>query len=318
MKRRSLGIALLLLTPLLAVWAQQTERLPVRRAQPPRFNPAIVRNIFFDDLFAKNGPLNGPRPSNLGTAASAAATTPQTAGAGTKPATTFAWSKVISAETIEDEVKQIASRLNRDVTRPAAFARDGHHKCRVHFSVLAMMFAITSEYDGEVRWQTEAAVARDLFSKTAANCKTNSPATFNAVRRQRDETLQTLLGGSGLQGQGETASDWSAITDRSPLMTRLQEAAEENLQRWTASAGEFEKHLQELPREAELVAAFAAILCKEGMEDADDEEYSGYAQAMQHAALSVVDAVKLKNQSAASKAVGQIRKACGECHSTYQ
>ena len=54
------------------------------------------------------------------------------------------------------------------------------------------------------------------------------------------------------------------------------------------------------------------------MEDADDDEYMGYAKAMQNAALSLVDAVKLKNQSAASKAVGQIRKACGECHSTYQ
>ena len=101
-------------------------------------------------------------------------------------------------------------------------------------------------------------------------------------------------------------------------MTRLQEAAEENLQRWTASASEFEKHLQELPHEAELVAAFAIILGKDGMEDADDDEYMGYAKAMQNAALSLVDAVKLKNQSAASKAVGQIRKACGECHSTYQ
>ena len=320
-KRRILGTALLLITPLLAAWAQQaerkTERQPVRRAQPPRFDPAVVRNIFFDDLFATNGPLNGPRPANLAAAAAGAAT-PQAAGSGAKPAASFAWSKFISAGTIEDEVKQIAGRLNEDVTRPAAFARDGHHKCRVHFSVLAMMFAITSEYDGDVRWKTEAAVARDLFSKTAANCKTNSSATFNAVRRQRDETLQTLLGGSGLQGKGEAASDWSAITDRSPLMTRLQEAAEENLQRWTASASEFEKHLQELPREAELVAAFAIILCKDGMEDADDDEYMGYAKAMQDAALSLVDAVKLKNQSAASKAVGQIRKACGECHSTYQ
>ena len=61
-KRRILGTALLLITPLLAAWAQQaerkTERQPVRRAQPPRFDPAVVRNIFFDDLFATNGPLN--------------------------------------------------------------------------------------------------------------------------------------------------------------------------------------------------------------------------------------------------------------------
>ena len=62
-KRRILGTALLLITPLLATWAQQAERKierqPVRRAQPPRFDPAVVRNIFFDNLFATNGPLNG-------------------------------------------------------------------------------------------------------------------------------------------------------------------------------------------------------------------------------------------------------------------
>ncbi|MAV35461.1 MAG: hypothetical protein CMJ59_08385 [Planctomycetaceae bacterium] len=318
MRQRPLATALLVIAPLLAAWAQQTRRQPVQRAQPPRFDPAAVRNIFFDDLFAETGPLNGPRPENLGAAAPSGATSSPGAGAAPKPSATFAWSKLISAQTIEDEVKQIAIRLNKDITRPSAFARDGHHKCRVHFSVLAMMFAITSEYDGQVRWKSQAAVARDVFAKTAANCKTNSSATFNAVRRQRDETMQTLLGGSELPGEGEVAADWSAITDRSPLMNRLQEAAEENLQRWTASAEEFEKHLEELPREAELVAAFASILTKEGMDDSDDDEYRGYAQAMQDAARSLVDAVKLKNQAQASKQVGQIRKACGECHSTYQ
>ena len=70
--------------------------------------------------------------------------------------------------------------------------------------------------------------------------------------------------------------------------------------------------------QAEIVAVLSEILLKEGMEDADDEDYAGYAQRMKKAALEIVDAVKLNNDEAARKAAGEISKACAECHEGYR
>ena len=70
--------------------------------------------------------------------------------------------------------------------------------------------------------------------------------------------------------------------------------------------------------EAEMVAVMAEVLCKAGMEDADDETYTGFAQQMKKSARNIVDAVKLKNDEAARKAVGEINKACSNCHEDYR
>ena len=39
---------------------------------------------------------------------------------------------------------------------------------------------------------------------------------------------------------------------------------------------------------------------------------------MRDASRQVVDAVKLKNEDNARKAVGEIMKACSECHESYR
>ena len=70
--------------------------------------------------------------------------------------------------------------------------------------------------------------------------------------------------------------------------------------------------------DAEIVAFLSEILVKEGMEDADDEDYASYAERMKKASRDIVDAVKLSNHEAARKAVGEISKACTECHEGYR
>ena len=41
-------------------------------------------------------------------------------------------------------------------------------------------------------------------------------------------------------------------------------------------------------------------------------------QQMKKSARNIVDAVKLKNDEAARKAVGEINKACSNCHEDYR
>ena len=78
------------------------------------------------------------------------------------PAAAFAWSKLIDAETLETEIKRLAQAVAQDVTSPSEFKGGAYQACRRHFSVLATLFAIAAEYDGEVRWQDAAAGAARL------------------------------------------------------------------------------------------------------------------------------------------------------------
>ena len=309
--------------------AQSTPTQRVRRAAPPKFDSSIASGIFFQDVFQEG--LVGERPANLGAASAALAATassgqseltPSSSGVGSGDAGStggvFPWSKIISATTIEDEVKSIKLSIDRDITTPGDFAGKGYKLARRHFTMLAVMFAIAGEYDGQVRWKDDAPAAREMFARTAANCKVGTPQVFNEAKLRKDQ-LQDLVGGARLQATpAESQAKWGEVCDRAPLMQRLENAQQGNLQPATASKNEFAANTEQILHEAEVVAAIGEVLQKEGMVDADDSDYTGYAEAMKQAALEIVEAVKTNNDEQARKAVGEISKACSQCHENYR
>ena len=61
-----------------------------------------------------------------------------------------------------------------------------------------------------------------------------------------------------------------------------------------------------------------AVLAKDGMEDADADEYKAFCLKLQKAGKEIVEAAKVKNFEAASSAGTAIGKACTECHEGYR
>jgi hypothetical protein len=227
------------------------------------------------------------------------------------------WAKLISAGTIEDEIKAIKLEVDRNVTTPSEFAGRGHKAIRREFSILAMLFAVIAEYEGDVRFKKDAATARDLFSRTANNTKAGGNSNVFSEAKLRKTDLDDLLSGSSPQGQpASEAPEWGTIIDRSPLMQRLEAIYQEKVAKSMASKDEFGKHHEEILHHAELIAVMATVLTKSGMSDAEDETYAGFANSMKSAATEIVDSVKLNNYDQARAAAGKIDKACSQCQDT--
>jgi hypothetical protein len=322
MKQICLTITSLLLAAPLAL-----AQAPVKRAKLPDFPPNAGAGVFFDNVFEEG--LQGPRPANLGQPPAAVAATsggssaPAPAGGASEASAggegLYPWAKIISATTIEDEVKALKAATDQNVTTPTKFAGGDYRIVRRDFSVLAMLFAITAEYDGDVRWKDSAPAARDVFARTAANAKVGTPQVYNEAKQRRDQ-LADLLNGSRIEAPvaTEAKADWGKILDRPPLMQKLELAFQGKIQPWTSSAGAFKENETELKRQAELVAAIGEVLKQEGMYDAGDPDYDGYNDAMKNAALEIVKAIKDGDQEAAAKAAGQIGQACSSCHELYR
>ena len=152
-----------------------------------------------------------------------------------EPAATGGWSKLIDAETIETEIKRLAQAVATDVTTPSEFKGGKYQDCRRHFSVLAMLFAVAAEYDGDVRWQDVAAGLRDVFARAGHNCKVGTDSTYREAT-QRKADLSELVAGSRPQiPQAERIANWSQVADRPPLMQRMNIAHEDRLTKWLAN-----------------------------------------------------------------------------------
>jgi hypothetical protein len=307
----------------LASYFQEQRKIrQVTRVARPEFSPADWDGIYFENLFEQG--LVGPRPQALPAAgagtpgAAANSVAPGGAGQSVEPSSGDGnWTRLISANTLEDEIKAIQAALANDITTPVRFRSD-YAKVHRSFSMLSLLFAIVSQYSDEVRWKSDASAAQVSFWQAAANSRVGTQQAFESCRR-RLEILTELVRGGKFTGEEKPREDfdWSNVVDRNPLMHRLQGSLDQ-LKTGTSSQEEFKKRLAELRHESELVAAIGWVLAQENMTDADDDDYRQHSLEMQQFASLVVQAVAALDYKSAAAAVNRISQSCDSCHADWR
>ena len=109
-----------------------------------------------------------------------------------------------------------AQEVAKDVTRPRNSKAAVTKIAAGEFSVLAALFAVAAEYDGDVRWKDAAAALRDVFARAGHNCKVGTDQTFQEAT-QRKQDLADLI--SGNRPKSPTPSE-RPIGARSPIGRR--------------------------------------------------------------------------------------------------
>jgi hypothetical protein len=304
----SLGLALVA-----GLASESRGAAPARRARPPSFSKSIA-DVFFLDAREK---LVGPRPGKVVDDA-AVAGSPEPSAQRPQGGEGPAWSTLIGAEVVEDEIKAQQIQLGEVVQNASKFKGGQYQRARRQFSMLATLFAIDAQYDQKMRWQREAAGMRDLLGRAGFNCKVGTDASYHEARARWEDLQNLVRGNPPSLPAAEPDSSWAQVADRAPLMKRLEQAQQQGLTPWTASAGEFSRHADQLSHEAQLIAALAEVIGRDGYEFSDDETYRQYAHEMQAEAQAARDAVEQKNYELARQAVTGINKACVNCHEGFR
>ena len=289
---------------------------PRKRAAPPaRFDKATT-STFFDDAFTT---LQGPRPrfeaGGRGPVASGAVAQPTT---GDPTAGGFLWSKIVSEETLTDEVKDRKADAATAVANPSDFKGGGYDQAREAFSSIALAFGVIAAYDEDIRWKKDAATARDLFARVGINCKVGTDQS-HAESKARLEDLETMLEGGRPEGKADRDEDfrWSQVAARPALMNRL-ETAEQVIGAAMASRGDFDRTIDRIRHDAEIVAMIGEAIQQPDFEYHDDDSYRGYAGAMRDAAVRIREACGKKDYEAARAAASELKKSCDACHGDYR
>ncbi|MEM9646030.1 MAG: hypothetical protein AAF989_13665, partial [Planctomycetota bacterium] len=217
----------------------------------------------------------------------------------------------------EDEAKRVRLLYDDSVTTPSVFRSGGYQEARTRLTVLAMLFAVVSEYDGEIRWKKDARAARDVCARTARNSQSGTIQVFNEAK-QRKADLQDLMSGASIAARGdETANDWSIIADRVPLMTYAEEVLDA-LSDLTRDAATTEGDADVIVQYADMLAILGVALQQDGMDDSDDPDYAALSKAMTDASAGVKDAVRSERWGDLRTEVGKVSQSCVTCHDDYR
>ncbi|HKD37544.1 MAG TPA: hypothetical protein VKB78_12115 [Pirellulales bacterium] len=321
--RKWVGGCLLIVTILSQSWlaADGPANQGKKRVLPPKWDQRTLDKFFSD----ARSTLEGERPNFNNAASSPSKTnspdksTGPSAPDNTAAAGDFAWSKIVSPESLQDEIKSYQNLVKDDVKNPSAFKGEGFKRARRNFSMLAVAFAVIAEYDGDVRWKNQALVARDLFAKAGFNCKVATDQSFNDAKGRADDLIGLVRGETlPATGNPEAKTQWAKVANRPPLMNRLELAQQNRIAVWTANAGDFTKNLEAIYREAQIVAVLAEVIQREGYDFTDDNSYKGFARDLEKHALEVAEAAKSKNFDQARLAAGELAKACSNCHGSFR
>ncbi len=291
-----------------------------RRAPSPTFSDERFRDTFFDSATeairgqrprlgqppqpSDNRAVSGREPSARDESASATSKSPFT--------------DLISPTSLEDEIKRVRLEFDAAITTPTAFRSGDFQQARLHLTTLAALFAVVVEHEGDVRWKADAAAARDLFARSAANCKSGSAQVYNETKLRKAD-LEDLVSGSGLADrQAELENDWGLIADRVPLMTYADRLLEGPLKEGTRDAEAIESLGDRVRRTAELLAMVGQILKTDGLADADDADYAELCDELITASRSVSLALDRQDAEAVRRGAGAVSQSCSKCHESYR
>ena len=289
----------------------------IRRAKPPA--AAWDRNTaktFHDDAFAE---LEGERPNFTAAAQRQAASGSVQADVASAPSVGgLKWSALVSEETLTDEIKDMKLALVGAVASQSDFKGGGYDKAREAFSAVALAFGVIAAYDQEIRWKKNAETARDLFARVGSNCKVGTDQSFNESKL-RVADLESLLDGIAPTARADREEDfrWSQVAGRPALMSRL-ESADATLAAASASKADFDKAVDRVLRDAEIVAVIGEVIQQADYEYFDDDTYRGYASTMRDAALRLRDAAQKKDYETARAALGALKTSCDSGHGDYR
>ena len=284
-----------------------SQRKPL--ATPPAFSQEVL-DVFFPDARRMLGPKPVP--------AATPSPTETPAGAAIVKAGQQRWSQVVSAAVLEDEVKRLSAEVAADTRTPSEFTATGQKRLRPTFSTLAVVFGVIGQFDGPVRWQTEAPGLRDECARAARNLKAASEATLREAK-SRGEELAALVRGERVEvPAAEVEASWAELVDRRALMSRLETAERDRLRPALASRATFAGQRDEIAHEAALLRLLAGVIHAEGFEYSDDEAFGEHADDFAARCRQLLEATEGDDFEKARAALTELSKSCDRCHGDFR
>lgn len=283
-----------------------------KEVRPPQWSSEVL-DTFFADAREK---LDGERPDygSRGEIQNAEASTELAVGE-----EAAAWSVLVTSETLESEIKRLAQSLNKSVASPSSFKGGGFKDARRDFGELAILFAVTAQYDEDARWKDTAAGLRELFARAAQNARVGNDTTYREATQRKQDLADLIRGGRPEVPQADAkVDDWSQVAARPPLMQRLNTAHQERLLKWLADEKDFARNRDDVTHEAQIVALLANVIHRPDYEYAADDTFVEYAQQLQQAASDIAAGANANNFQQAREAINRATNACADCHDGYR
>jgi len=230
------------------------------------------------------------------------------------------WSKLISAELLQEEVKVLRSSVNGKLTSLGTYNRS-YREIPVDATSLALLAHIASQHADDIGWKDQAGTIRvlaRLMVEITKSARARGRKSFVETREAFQTICQVLDGEevSRLPAVDEEA-DFSSFAAITHLMKRNDHSL-----RWVRASirnpDELKANSERAQRDFTLLALTGAVIPHANYGYDGDEEFSAYAQDLTDQAKAAAVAARNGDFDELKRQHAGLQKTCTQCHSVFR
>jgi hypothetical protein len=227
------------------------------------------------------------------------------------------WSTLITAATIDEEVKSIRNFLNENVHSVGTF-NSSMLMIPPKAASLAAVAVIVMEHPESVPWKDDAKYVRDLAKKMNASVLQRGAKDQKRIEELYDAVDATLSRSkpAGLEEPPESDS-FSEVAEMRLLMMRMEEA-EKRLKTEAGNESTMGENKAMVAHEASIMAVMAKIVAMPAYGYGDDPKFTGYANEVLKASQDIKTAAESGDFAAYESALTRVSTTCSNCHSDFK
>lgn len=299
----------------------------------------VPMDAFFDNAYevaSNQNPVGGAavavadansagEPAMSREAAEGAETTAAPASDSPKPATETAtvpagedsWASLITAATIDEEVKSIRNFLNENVHSVGTF-NSSMLMIPPKAAALGAIAVIVMEHPESVSWKDDAKYIRDLAKKMNSSALQRGAKDQKRIEELYDAVDATLSRSRPADLEEPPESDsFAEVAEMRLLMMRMEEA-EKRLKTEAGNESTMGEKKAMVAHEASMMAVMAKIVAMPPYGYGDDPKFTGYANEVLKASQDIKTAAESGDFAGYESALTRVSTTCSNCHSDFK
>ena len=227
------------------------------------------------------------------------------------------WAALISASTIDEEVKSIRNFLNENVHSVGTF-NSSMLMIPPKAAALGAVAVIVMEHPESVPWKDDAKYVRDLAKKMNSSVLQRGAKDQKRIEELYDAVDATLSRSkpAGLEEPPESDS-FAEVAEMRLLMMRMEEA-EKRLKTEAGNESSMSEKKAMVSHEASMMAVMAKIVAMPAYGYGDDAKFTGYANEVLKASQDIKTAAESGDFAGYESAMTRVSTTCSNCHSDFK
>lgn len=235
----------------------------------------------------------------------------------TNGASGFGWQKLITAATIDAELKRIRNQLTNYLGSVGRYNQN-FEKIQVESATLAALALIAGDYPGDIRWKERAPFIVHHASGMELAADGRGRAAFTKTEAHFQELLVVLNGG---QPASEIPTDdeltWADRASRASLMRRMQ-IDFDWLQGNVNSDATIMSAKEKAKENAAVLAALVQVVGHESYDLADDDSYQKYVAETLDGLADMQQGIEASGFEQYDMGFQKLKASCNACHQEYR